>query len=305
MIATLMLIGAALAADPKVSFEAPDKYYEGRAYRVRISVEAPAQGGAVPAWVLSASAFDLDGKALGAREGRASLDLPPGAELSLALDLGPAIAAAKHYTGGDFRLSMAKTLAAGEAVAVAHFTPADPKLDFMQAPLAELGEYQVLMKTNQGEMRIEMWPDVAPNHVRNFLDLCHTGFYKGLTFHRVIPGFMAQGGDPTGTGGGGGPRKLDAEFSNRKHVRGVLSAARLGHDVNSATSQFFIMHAATPSLDGQYSAFGQVIEGIEAVDRIVAVPRARGTDKPNEDQTILDVVVVKKSAGKQKGAGAR
>lgn len=300
MIATLLLVGAALAADPKVSFEAPDKFYEGRAYRVRISVEAPATGGSVPAWLLSASAFDLDGKALGAREGRANLDLPPGAELSLAIDLGPAIAAAKHYSGGDFRLSLAGALKAGEPVQVAHYTPADPKLDFMQVPVAELGGYQVLMTTTQGELRIELWPDVAPNHARNFLDLCHTGFYRGLIFHRVIPGFMVQGGDPTGTGAGGGPRKLEAEFSNRKHVRGVLSAARLGHDVNSATSQFFIMHAATPSLDGQYSAFGQVLEGIEAVDRIVAVPRARGTEKPSVDQAILDVVVVKKSAGKKK-----
>ncbi len=112
-----------------------------------------------------------------------------------------------------------------------------------------------------------MWADVAPNHVRNFLDLASDGFYDGSPFYRVIPTFMIQGG--RAVSGENPPRKLDAEFSSRKHEAGGLSAARLPGDINSATSEFFIVHKRTPSLDGQYTAFGQAIVGMDAVESIV------------------------------------
>ena len=104
--------------------------------------------------------------------------------------------------------------------------PAPDGLDFMAMEDGQLGNYRVLMETNQGFMLLEMWPQHAPNHVRNFLDLVNTGFYDGIIFHRVIEGFMIQGGDPDGNGGGGNSRRVRAEFSDAKHVRGVLSMHR-------------------------------------------------------------------------------
>jgi peptidyl-prolyl cis-trans isomerase B (cyclophilin B) len=148
------------------------------------------------------------------------------------------------------------------------------------------------IETRLGSIEIEFLPDKAPGHVKNFLDLARKGFYDGTTFHRVIPGFMIQGGDPTGTGTGSGPRQLQSEFqAQKKHLRGVLSMAR-SSDPNSASCQFFIMHAAAPSLDNQYSAFGEVVTGMDAVDKIVNTPRG-GNDKPKEPQTILEALVVR------------
>ena len=119
-----------------------------------------------------------------------------------------------------------------------------------------------------GTVVIQLRPDVAPNHVRRIQTLASTGFYNGTTFHRVIPGFMAQGGDPTGTGSGDSPLpNLTAEFNNLPHLRGVASMAR-AEDVNSANSQFFIMLAPTFSLDGKYTGFGRVISGMQFVDGI-------------------------------------
>jgi peptidyl-prolyl cis-trans isomerase B (cyclophilin B) len=165
-------------------------------------------------------------------------------------------------------------------------------LDFMKMPEQELGDYLVVLSTNQGDMVAELWPETAPGHVRNFLDLAYTGFYDGVTFHRVIPGFMIQGGDPTGTGTGSGKRKLKAEFSDRKHVAGVLSMAR-SQSPDSASCQFFVMHAVSPHLDGQYSAFGKLIEGQDVVDKIANTPRGSG-DKPREKQVIEKATVVLK-----------
>jgi peptidyl-prolyl cis-trans isomerase B (cyclophilin B) len=168
---------------------------------------------------------------------------------------------------------------------------AEKGLDFTKMPLADLSKYRVVIETNRGAMEAEMWPDVAPNHVRNFLDLAYTGFYDGKIFHRVIPGFMIQGGDPTGTGTGNGPRRLKAEFNDRKHEAGVLSMAR-SSDPNSASCQFFVMHARSPHLDGQYSAFGKVTKGLEVVD-LIAKSKTRPGDKPVEPQTIVKMTVVK------------
>lgn len=172
--------------------------------------------------------------------------------------------------------------------------PAAAGLDFMKIDAKELSSFHVVFETNQGEMEFEMWPDVAPNHVRNFLDLAYTGFYDGVIFHRVIPGFMIQGGDPTGTGTGDGKRKLKAEFNKKLHEPGVLSMART-NDPNSASCQFFVMHARSPHLDGQYSAFGKAIRGLDVVDKI-AKTKTKPGDKPIEKQEIKKARVLKVSA---------
>ena len=148
---------------------------------------------------------------------------------------------------------------------------------------------------NEKEIKIELYPDIAPNTVNNFISLINKGFYNGLIFHRVIPGFMIQGGCPQGTGTGGPSYKIKGEFSANgfknelKHERGIISMAR-AMDPNSAGSQFFIMVDDAPHLDNNYAAFGKVIEGIEEVDRIVSVKKDFG-DKPIENQIISQVVV--------------
>ena len=118
-----------------------------------------------------------------------------------------------------------------------------------------------------GRVVIQMRPDLAPNHVKRIKELVRRGFYDGLVFHRVIDGFMVQGGDPTGTGTGGTGQKLNSEFSSEHHVRGIVSMARAG-DPNSADCQFFIMLGDNPGLDGKYTIWGQVVSGMEYVDQI-------------------------------------
>ncbi len=148
---------------------------------------------------------------------------------------------------------------------------------------------------NGDVFKAELYPQVAPNTVNNFISLVKKGFYDGLIFHRVIAGFMIQGGDPKGTGTGGPGYSIRGEFnSNRfkndlKHTKGVLSMARTMAP-NSAGSQFFIMHDDAPHLDGEYAAFGKVIEGLDAVDRIAAV-RTNYNDRPRVDQTMKKVTV--------------
>ncbi|MBR2466148.1 MAG: peptidylprolyl isomerase [Clostridia bacterium] len=135
----------------------------------------------------------------------------------------------------------------------------------------------IIEMENGANIKIELCPEAAPVTVKNFEKLVSEGFYDGLTFHRIIPGFMIQGGDPLGNGMGGAPEKIKGEFRANghdnpiKHERGVISMAR-AFDPNSASSQFFIMHADAPHLDGQYAAFGKVVEGIEAVDEIASIP---------------------------------
>lgn len=147
----------------------------------------------------------------------------------------------------------------------------------------------------KGTVKIELYPDIAPNTVNNFISLVNKGFYNGLIFHRVIPGFMIQGGDPDGKGTGGPGYRIKGEFRRNgvdnplKHTRGVISMARSMHP-DSAGSQFFIMVADAPHLDGQYAAFGKVIEGMEFADQVVNAKRDRN-DKPFEDQRITDATV--------------
>lgn len=144
-------------------------------------------------------------------------------------------------------------------------------------------------------MKLELYPEIAPNTVRNFISLASKGFYDGIIFHRVIPGFMIQGGDPQGVGMGGPGYSIKGEFrangfaNNLKHEKGVISMARSMHP-DSAGSQFFIMVANSPHLDGQYAAFGKVTEGIEAAEKIVAVKRNH-SDKPLTDQRMKKVTV--------------
>jgi len=149
---------------------------------------------------------------------------------------------------------------------------------------------------NGGVIKAELYPEKAPNTVANFVNLVESGFYNGLIFHRVIPGFMIQGGDPNGTGMGGPGYSIKGEFArngfrenNLKHTRGVLSMAR-SMMPNSAGSQFFIMHANAPHLDGDYAAFGKVTEGMEVVDGIAST-RTGFQDRPVEEQKIKTATV--------------
>lgn len=146
-------------------------------------------------------------------------------------------------------------------------------------------ENTLYMDVPAGRVVIEMRPDLAPNHVAQIKRLTREGFYDGVPFHRVIDGFMAQTGDPTGTGTGGSGNKLKAEFSKEKHVRGTLSMARTA-DPNSADSQFFIMFAPAPHLDGQYTVWGKVVSGMEFVDAIKRGDMARNGAVSNPDKII-------------------
>ena len=148
---------------------------------------------------------------------------------------------------------------------------------------------------NGKKIKIELYPDKAPITVENFEKLVKEGFYNGLIFHRVISGFMIQGGDPLGTGTGGSKNKIKGEFRSNgvqndlKHTRGVISMARSANP-DSASSQFFIMHKDAPHLDGQYAAFGKVVEGIEVVDEIASV-QTDFRDKPVTPQVMKSVTI--------------
>jgi len=141
-------------------------------------------------------------------------------------------------------------------------------------------ENTLLLETTQGNVVIELRPDLAPNHVARIKELVREGFYNGIVFHRVIDGFMAQTGCPQGTGTGGSGKKLKAEFNDAKHVRGTCSMAR-SMDPNSGDSQFFICFADSSWLDGQYTVWGQVVEGMENVDKI-----KRGEPVSNPDKIV-------------------
>ena len=148
---------------------------------------------------------------------------------------------------------------------------------------------------NGKKIKIELYPDKAPITVENFEKLVKEGFYNGLIFHRVISGFMIQGGDPLGTGTGGSKNKIKGEFRSNgvqndlKHTRGVISMARSANP-DSASSQFFIMHKDAPHLDGQYAAFGKVVEGIEVVDELASV-QTDFRDKPVTPQVMKSVTI--------------
>lgn len=162
-----------------------------------------------------------------------------------------------------------------------------------------MADTRAVIETKFGNIELKFFPEVAPNHVNNFIELAKKGFYDGTIFHRVIPGFMIQGGDPNsrnankaahGTGGPG--HTVKAEFNDKPHKRGILSMARAA-DPNSAGSQFFICVADAPFLDKQYTVFGEVVSGMDAVDKIVSQPRDP-RDNPNERIEMKVKIIEKK-----------
>ena len=281
---------------PEVSFEIPGSYVIGRPFLARVSYAAGSEPVSLEAWRLGPAAFEVDGKPLGER-GEGSVPLLPHSRLIAETDLSSALGNAVG------KLSLA--VAGGEARSVTVYQQADAGVNFLEMTPEFAKQDLVLLQTNRGDMLVEVWPDVAPKHVANFLDLAYTGFYDGTLFHRVSPTFMIQGGDPntktddkTTWGTGNGPRRLDAEFNDKKHVRGVLSMAR-GQSPNSASSQFFVITKDSPFLDKQYSAFGQLVAGDDTLDAIASAPGLKNPDstvRPNEPQRIDKAVVVRRTA---------
>ncbi|HEX6097165.1 MAG TPA: peptidylprolyl isomerase [Thermoanaerobaculia bacterium] len=152
------------------------------------------------------------------------------------------------------------------------------------------------LHTTAGQINLRFFPDVAPNHVKNFLELAEQGFYNGTKFHRIIPGFMIQGGDPNTISGnpatwgtGGSPNNVKAEFNKIPHKRGILSMAR-SQSPDSASSQFFIVVADSTFLDNNYTVFGEVTQGMDVADKIVSAPKG-AQDRPNEPVSITKVVI--------------
>ena len=188
----------------------------------------------------------------------------------------------------------------GVALATAAETnnAAAPKAEAKQEEAKPAAKEVAVVKTSEGEMVLEFWPDVAPGHVENFKKLAKQGFYDGTCFHRVIKGFMIQGGDPNtkdeskkNSWGMGGPGyQIKAEFNSKPHMRGVLSMAR-SSDPNSAGSQFFICHGDPRFLDGQYTAFGKLIKGDDVLEKIATTPTER-PDRPIKRVNIDSIKIV-------------
>lgn len=184
---------------------------------------------------------------------------------------------------------------AAESKPGGHAVPVDTKvIDRFKDVLKPGAEYRAVVEMEKGgQFEILFYPEVAPNHVANFVSLARKGFYDGLTFHRVLEGFMAQGGDPDGTGGGGPGYTIPAEFSKLPHKRGSVSMART-RDPNSAGSQFFICFAPTPFLDGQYTIFGEVDKGMEVVDKL---KHRNPENKPSFEGDKMKKVTIKETGG--------
>jgi len=157
---------------------------------------------------------------------------------------------------------------------------------------------QVTLATSEGDMTFEFMPDKAPGHVKNFVELAEKGFYDGTVFHRVIPGFMIQGGCPDGTGMGGPGYQIDAEFNDTPHTRGVLSMARSSNP-NSAGSQFFVCHGDANFLDGQYTAFGRLVDGDATLEKIATAKTQPGGEgsKPVAPVQVKKATVTRPDAG--------
>jgi peptidyl-prolyl cis-trans isomerase B (cyclophilin B) len=189
--------------------------------------------------------------------------------------------------GGDAQAAAPQAADSGDVSAQKkrYDQPGDMKIDPNKT-------YTATIDTDAGTMVAELYPKIAPKTVNSFVFLAREGFYDGVIFHRVIPGFMIQGGDPTGTGTGGPGYSVPAEFNETKHDRGVLSMARTS-DPDSAGSQFFVMHARAPHLDNQYTAFGKVTKGDEVIDKIVNAPRDQ-SDRPEKPVKIKTIKIEEK-----------
>jgi cyclophilin family peptidyl-prolyl cis-trans isomerase len=203
-------------------------------------------------------------------------------------------------TNGETTTAQSGTVTQTAAGETTETTPADTTAATdtaaQEKPMSEYENKVAELHTTAGEIHIRFFPDVAPNHVKNFIDLASKGFYDGTKFHRVIPGFMIQGGDPNTKAGdpntwgtGGADTNVKAEFNTISHKRGIISMARAQHP-DSASSQFFVVVADSLFLDRQYSVFGQVTKGMEVADTIVKAPR-NASDRPNEPTTITKVVI--------------
>ena len=200
----------------------------------------------------------------------------------------------------------ATTSSSTPATAAATTAPAEaPKAVSEEKPMSYYENKVAELHTSAGEIDIRFFPDVAPNHVKNFIDLAEKGFYNGTKFHRIIPNFMIQGGDPNTISGppstwgmGGSPQTVNAEFSSVKHKRGIVSMART-NDPNSASSQFFIMVADYPSLDGKYSVFGQVTKGMDVADKIVSAEKGQN-DRP-VNATTIETIKIREAKDDEKG----
>jgi peptidyl-prolyl cis-trans isomerase B (cyclophilin B) len=186
-------------------------------------------------------------------------------------------------------------------------TPEGKVEDYQFTETAEQTNFVKIEMMDGSIILIELYPDIAPLTVKNFKGLVAVNFYDGIIFHRVIEGFMIQGGDPDGDGIGGSSETIKGEFAangvenNLKHTRGVISMARTSQSYNSASSQFFIMHQDYPRLDGQYAAFGKVIAGMDTVDKIATV-RTNMNDRPLEEQKMKSIrfVVIEGMEGETK-----
>ena len=289
-----VLLFSAQAPAAEITWDAPPIYIVGQPYPARVTLKG-ADGLKVELWKLAPAGFEVNGQPLGAREGDAIV--PVTGSLTAEHDLASLLPQT-----GTFKLGFAGSDKTVDVLAAKAATRG--QLQFLDMTPEDLANYKALLITNRGSIVVELWPDVAPNHVRNFLDLVDNGFFEGTLFHRVSPSFMIQGGDPwtrdkpqdrASWGRGNGPRRVPAEFSTRKHEPGVLSAAR-GPDVNSASSQFFIMLSTNTGLDGQYSAFGKVLSGMEVVKAIAnakgEVSQRDGTIKPFDPQRIEHTFVL-------------
>jgi cyclophilin family peptidyl-prolyl cis-trans isomerase len=199
-----------------------------------------------------------------------------------------------------------ETTASQTQTAEAPMTSAAPAGDEKEKSMSAYENKVAELHTTAGQIDIRFYPDVAPNHVRNFIDLANQGFYNGTKFHRVIPGFMIQGGDPNTVSGnpntwgtGGSPNRLKAEFNSVPHKRGIVSMAR-SSDPDSASSQFFIVVKDSNFLDRQYTVFGEVTKGMDVADKIVNAPRG-AMDRPNEPVAITKIVI-RDAKEEEKGA---
>jgi len=163
--------------------------------------------------------------------------------------------------------------------------------NYEETKMSELENTFYMEVSSGGRVVIRAFPDKAPNHVARFKELTREGYYDGVVFHRVIEGFMAQTGDPTGTGSGGSGQNIDAEFNDIHHGRGIVSTAR-AMDPNSADSQFFIMLADAPHLDGQYTAWGEVIDGMDFIDAITKGPRENNGVVPEAERDSIVKMVI-------------
>jgi cyclophilin family peptidyl-prolyl cis-trans isomerase len=216
------------------------------------------------------------------------------------------VLAACSQTNGDGATAQSEPATATATAATAPTESAATATEPQEKPMSDYENKVAEIHTSAGEIDVRFFPDVAPKHVRNFIDLAQKGFYNGTKFHRVIPGFMIQGGDPNtisgdpGTWGtGGAPSNVPAEFNTVSHKRGILSMAR-SQDPNSASSQFFIVVKDSPFLDRQYSVFGEVTKGMDVADTIVNAPRG-AMDRPNNPVSI-EKIVIRDAKDEEKGA---